>query len=270
MKTLRHHTLIIDGECPLCQAYSAGFVQSGMLDANGRMPYQSLTHETANLLDIPRSRNEIALVNTQTGTVHYGIDSLFTIIQHSFPIFRPLFSFPIFRNLMKKLYSFISYNRKVIMPGNPEHDICRPDFHLGYRFAWLTFTWLITSAILTRFAIHLLPILPETHFYREFLICGGQILFQGTVLYFIARDKLFDYLGNMMTVSFAGSLALLFGMASLKWFGMESPFVFGAFFGLVVALMFLEHARRMTRIGLNWIPSFTWVAYRFLILALIF
>ncbi len=38
MKTLRNHTLIYDKECPMCNLYSKGFIQSGMLDENGRKP----------------------------------------------------------------------------------------------------------------------------------------------------------------------------------------------------------------------------------------
>jgi len=269
MKTLENHTLIIDAECPLCRAYSAGFVKTGMLDQNGRQAYQNLTDEISANLDINRSRNEIALVNRKTGHVYYGVESLFSIIQHSFPVFKPLFAFSPFRFLMKKFYSFISYNRKVIMPGKPENDVCTPDFNIRYRLIWIVLTWLFTSLILTKYAMHLRPLLPETHFYREFLVCGGQILFQGSILFFLAREKMFDYLGNMMTITFAGSLLLLFGM----WLGaglqIREPMVYGCFFGLVVGLMFLEHARRMTILKLGWTPSFTWVLYRFLILTLI-
>ena len=44
-------------------------------------------------VDRQRAVNEIALVNTETGEVEYGIKSLFKVIGNSAPVFKPLFSF---------------------------------------------------------------------------------------------------------------------------------------------------------------------------------
>ena len=82
MKTLKDHTILYDEVCPLCNAYTGAFVRTGLLDPDGRAPYQQLPATTT--IDRTRAADEIALVNKRTGEVHYGIQSLFLIIGHAF------------------------------------------------------------------------------------------------------------------------------------------------------------------------------------------
>lgn len=269
MKTLAHHVLIFDNKCPLCRAYTGAFVKTGMLDEHGREPYNNASAETCSRLDMDRARNEIALLNTKTGQVYYGIDSLFRIIAHAFPVFAPLFRFKPFRELMKIVYSFISYNRKVIIPAPVEKDSCIPDFNLPYRWAYIVFTWLVTSLVLTEYSKLLQGVLPPSHFFREFLICGGQIVFQSITLYFISRKQIMTYLGNMMTISFAGGLLLLLIMGIGKLTGLFSPMLYTLLFLGTAGLMFLEHWRRMKVLGILWLASISWVVYRLLVLSVI-
>src|SRR5688572_9342627 len=113
MKTLRNHTIVYDDECPLCDLYTGAFVKTGMLDGDGRVPFSKMPVEVSKQVDHRRACNEIALVNTETGKVIYGIESLMTIVISRYDFLRPLFAWNVFRWLMKKFYSFISYNRKV-------------------------------------------------------------------------------------------------------------------------------------------------------------
>lgn len=83
MRTLRNHIILYDEECPMCKAYTRGFVKAGMLGDEGRQSYQQVPAAFCPLIDKQRAADEIALVNTETGTVSYGIDSLFTVIGHS-------------------------------------------------------------------------------------------------------------------------------------------------------------------------------------------
>lgn len=269
MKTLSHHVLIFDEDCPLCKAYTGAFIKTKLLDENGRQPYTQLNEETC-LIDKDRARNEIALINTKTGHVIYGIDSLFKVISHRFTILAPLFGFAPFRWLMKKLYSFISYNRKVIIPSKASSESCAPSFNLKYRLAYIAFTWLLTSFILTKYSVLLIGVIPPTHFFREFLICGGQIIFQSCVLVIISKDKLITYLGNMMTISFAGGLVLLLVMAIERLLHWHNPPVYSVIFMTVAGLMFLEHFRRMRLLGIHLSASASWVIYRLLVLSIIF
>lgn len=133
MKTLKDHVILYDAVCPMCTIYTQGFVKSGMLDADGRAPYQTMHGDLKKLVDCKRAVNEIALVDKKTGTVHYGVQSLFRVIEHSFPRLGPLFRCRPFARLVDMLYRFISFNRRVIAPSTmdasgAEHE---PAFRLS-------------------------------------------------------------------------------------------------------------------------------------------
>lgn len=52
MKTLANHTLLYDEACPMCNLYTAGFINAKMLDKNGRKPFVTLTEEEQNYIDL--------------------------------------------------------------------------------------------------------------------------------------------------------------------------------------------------------------------------
>jgi len=270
MKTLAHHTLIFDEDCPLCRAYTGAFIKTGMLDENGREAYQRMHTHTCLLIDKDRARNEIALVNTKTGQVLYGIDSLMRVLGHAWPIFRPLFNFQPFKWCMVKLYAFISYNRKVIMPAAAKTTGCEPALRKDYRWAYLLFTWFITSLLLSRYTLLLTPLLPPSEFVREFSICGGQIGFQWLVLSLVNKHRRLDYLGNMMSISMAGALLLAIAQSVFALFNFHNSMLAAGLFMAVVGLMFGEHLRRMKLLNIHWIASLTWVLYRVIVLFILF
>lgn len=224
---------------------------------------------TCTLIDKDRARNEIALVNNETGDVYYGIDSIFKVLANSYPLFRPLFNFKPFHWIMKKVYFFIAYNRKIIIPGNNAQDTCVPDLNSTYRWLYLIFTWIVTSFILSRYSTHLTGVIPPSEFFREFIICGGQIAFQAAVIGLIAKGKVLQYLGNMMTISFFASLMLLMFLVIGKILAFSNPLIYAGFFMLVVGLMLLEHIRRMKLIDVHWFASASWVIYRIIVLIII-
>ncbi|WDF56377.1 DUF393 domain-containing protein [Mucilaginibacter sp. KACC 22063] len=270
MNTLKNHLILFDADCPMCNIYTRAFVKSGMLDANGRQSYQKYGGNNCPLIDKQRAVDEIALVNQSTGEVTYGVQSLFKVISNSFPLLKPLFASKAFGWLMAKLYAFVSYNRRVIVPSSGQRDFeYAPTFKLKYRLAYLVFTWAITAFILTKYVPLLTGILPLGSSYREYLICGGQIIFQACIMSAMFRQQTWDYLGNMMTISFAGSLLLSPMFLFHKYIG-NQPLVYLMYFMAIVMLMFLEHIRRSKLMGLGWWLTITWSFYRMLVLAVIF
>jgi predicted DCC family thiol-disulfide oxidoreductase YuxK len=223
MRRLKEHVIIYDDHCPLCHLYTGAFVKTGMLDPDGRQAYTCLGPETAGLLDAERSRNEIPLVDLRTGTVVYGVDSIFKVVGHRFPALRPLFRLRPFHWLARTAYAFVSYNRKVVIPGRvfEAEGACTPTFH------------------------------------------------QAGLVGLLRRDRLVHYLGNMMTVSLAGSLVLLPALAPGAAGLALSPLFYAAWFTAVVGLMFLEHVRRVKLLGIPAVATAGWVAYRLLVLAVI-
>jgi predicted DCC family thiol-disulfide oxidoreductase YuxK len=270
MKTLKNHVVLFDAECPMCSMYTNAFVKTGMLDNTGREAYQTIPQNACPVYDRQRAVNEIALLDMKSGEVTYGIKSLFKILGNAWPLFTPLFAFKPFVWIMSKVYAFISYNRRVIIPPTKEEAAFayQPTFKLHYRVAFLLFTWFCTGFILTRYAHLLVGMVPLGNAYREYIICGGQIIFQALVISTYAKEKIWTYLGNMMTISFAGSLLLLIPLAISHWFTLV-PFVYTLCFMGVAGLMFLEHIRRTKLLGLGWAMTITWVSYRIILLVLI-
>ncbi len=269
MKTLHDHVIIYDAECPLCNLYTGAFVKTGMLDQNGRAAYHEVCHQID--FDKSRARNEIALVNRANGEVVYGLDSLLKIIENRFPFFKSLFQVPLFQKAMKSFYSFISFNRKVIAPGRGivTAESCVPDFNTCYRWAYIILCWIVSSLVLQSYASLLQHWVGQTNFFREFLICGGQILFQMMVARFVFRlnaEAILIYLGNMMTISLIGSLLLLPSFLISNVFSAMDPIGFLIWFVVIVGAMFLEHARRIKILKLPAGMSLSWVVYRVLVL----
>ena len=269
MKTLKQHTLIYDEECPMCSMYSAEFVKSGMMDSEGRQAYNEAVKECLPNVDWRRARNEIALINHKDNTVTYGVKSIAAILGNNIPVIRWLFRIPLVRYLAEKLYFLISYNRKVIIPGKKpgSPDLCIPELNYRYRVAYIVATWLFTSVVLVYYSRLLSPLIPETNFAREFFVAGGSIIFQGLVVGAIHKNKVIHYLGNMMTISFAGAILLTVPLCFSAL--IHDKFFYLAWFVMVVGLMFIEHIRRVKILELPWQVSASWVIYRVIVLLII-
>ncbi|MCX8531240.1 DCC1-like thiol-disulfide oxidoreductase family protein [Chryseobacterium luquanense] len=265
MKTLKNHTLIYDSQCPMCNLYSKGFIRSGMLDENGREAFTELTFDTKNIIDFNRAKNEIAFVNYKDKNVIYGLDSLLLIIGNSFPLLEKIARIKPLHWFFKKLYSFVSYNRKQIMPSAKDNsaDACVPDFNLKYRLAYIAFVVLFSSYILSIFTARL-GLNLNRNFAREFIICLGQIFWQTVFLKWYLKEKLWDYLGNMMTVSLIGTLLLIPSL----FLNLNSVLSI-LYFGIVIFIMFLEHIRRCKILNLNFLPIISWMIFRITVLAIL-
>jgi predicted DCC family thiol-disulfide oxidoreductase YuxK len=265
MKTLKDHIILYDAECPMCSLYTNAFVRSKMLDKDGRSAYQC--SEAISQVDIKRAVNEIALINKKTGEVKYGVDSLIAVIANSFPVFKLLLKSTMLMWMARKMYSFISYNRRVIIPHDERKDpfVAQPEYKKGYRILYVIVTFLFTSFILSNYSALLMDIIPVADAYREYLICAGQVFFQAGIIAFVAPAVSPHYLGNMMTVSTAGALLLLPLVVVSRWVHISPEFAI-VYFLAVALLMLLEHVRRMRLLRLDNTLSVTWVLYRLLIL----
>ncbi|RCH55510.1 DUF393 domain-containing protein [Mucilaginibacter hurinus] len=262
MKTLKDHTILYDAECPVCTLYAKKLESSGALAIGSGAAYQTLQAAACPMVDRQRAANEIAMIHTRTGEVTYGIDSLFKLMANTWPNLKGLFNFKPFLWLMARVYRFFSYNRRVIVPaGNVNAFAIQPAFKIKYRLTYLFFTWLMASCILTGYAHLLSDIMPVGGTYREYFICGGQIVFQGLIVSFYARHKKWDYLGNMMTISAGGALLLLPALV-VNLFITLPALVYTLYFLGVAALMFFEHIRRTKLLALGWVLTLTWVLYR--------
>lgn len=266
-------TLVYDSNCPLCRMYTKAFVSAKLLDGAGRVSFQEITNEgTIKLIDWNRARNEIPFVELNEGNVYYGVDALLKILGSRFAFFRWFAGRKPLVTASKKLYSFISYNRRVIIPGAQKcgRFTSGPEFSLPFRLIYILFTWVMTAFILTSYTLNMESLTGSSGHGREFLICGGQLMFQTIFLFILKENKenIFEYLGNIMTISFAGALALLPVHFAGKLISLPAE-AFAFYFLIVAGLMLLEHYRRMKLLRMPMLLTATWVLYRVLILIVI-
>lgn len=270
MKTLKNHTLLYDEDCPLCQVYTSGFIKTGMLDQDGRQPYSQISTEDQTLIDLSRASNEIALVDRQNKTVIYGVDSLLKVIGFRFPIIQKIGQFQLINFLLEKLYSLISYNRKVIIPSkeNSSQKLqCIPKFNIKYRLLYILFALTVTLFSVFNFSKNI-AILADGSLFREGIITVGQLVFQGMIIYTLDKKTILNYFGNMMTVSLMGSLMLITFML-INWMIPISKTILAFGFGIIIFCMFTEHSRRVKLLELPGLLSYTWAIYIVLILIII-
>lgn len=256
METLKNHTILFDAECPMCRVISRRLVKSGLTSEDGTVSYQEFPEMVCPMLDRQRAADEIALINNETGEVSYGVESLFKLLSASYPLLRPLLSCRPLIWLMSKLYIFIASNRRVIVPPTErgESSGIQPTFRLGYRLAYLLLTWMVAASIFSPYLRLLIGLSFFAYPYSVHLILVGLLLFQGAVVYFIEKSKVWDYLGNLMTVTAAGALLLLPLLILPPWIGQATLF-YQLSLVIVVLLMLAEHVRRSKGLKLGIVPG---------------
>ncbi len=184
MNTSNNLTLIYDDSCPLCHGYSNLFVKFNLIGK--RSKFSNLNHELLHTMDLQKCKNEIPLHNSNTNSFVYGIDALFMILGNRFGLLNILFKNKLFYFLIKKLYYFISFNRRVIAGSKPtpcEID-CTPDFNLKYRMLYLIFA----SCIGLNF------------FYQSHFLLFGIILSLVLILVSVFHQQSIEFLGHQFTV----------------------------------------------------------------------
>lgn len=251
MKTLANHQLIYDKDCPMCKVYSGAFVEAKMLDENGRQNYRDLSEQTKSLLNVNRARNEIALVNFAENKTYYGLDSLLIIIGNSFPILEKIGRISFIYWFFLKLYSLVSYNRKLIIPSKNDflENACVPDFNLKYRLIFIIST-IITSSYI--FNLSFLKLGFQFSFNEILALIFGLIFWQILFLKDKRIENIANYIGNLVTILLAGSLLLMISSLLI-------PSIY--LLPIVGILILVEHFRREKILRLSHLQSFSLLCY---------
>ncbi len=273
MKTLENHILVYDRDCPLCTLYSGAFVNAKMLDTKGRIPYTELTTPLRKLIDLNRSRNEIALVNVLENKVIYGLDSLLTIVSYNFPFMKKIAQLKPLYWFLKKLYAVISFNRKVIAATSKTtlEGACIPDYNRNYRWIFIVLCSIFVGWVLNLYVRNITclnPLAPS--FFMEGFITVGQLVFQGLFVFFSKKEKVLDYLGHNMVVSVIGALVLLPAIWCSEFLIDCSPLLYIGYLVLPISIMLWQHIRRVKLLGLNSGLTISWLLYRAFIIVIYF
>lgn len=275
MKTLPNHTLIYDAECPLCNAYTTQFIKQGLLDKNGRTAFTQFDFNGNNQIDKTLACNKIALVNTTTNEVIYGIDSLLKVIGFSFPIIAKIGKQPVVYWLLNQLYNFISYNRKMIAPGsNPQNSNCNPDKNLISRLAFILFCGLVVHVTVTWFfQTFLFSYLNTQTQFPDFVLYVSQFPIQALVFYGLKQKNFYDYAGQIAAVSLFGALllgGLGVGLLLIQKLGINTSLLAPVSYGMVYMFMFLLHWERVKLYQLSAWLCVSWFVFRLAIYPLVF
>ena len=265
-----NYSIFFDDECPFCIWYSAKFVKWGIIGEENRKPFQHIYNRQYDQVDRELARNQIALVDENTKEIFYGADSMIKLLAQKQPIFNIFLQYKPLHFIARHFYQLISYNRKVFAPNLAcSTSGCQPDFHIGYRSAFLLLTALFTGLILNQYTkpIYLLQFGHDMPKAWEWFVCFGQLIFQGTIISLIDRKQIWNYLGQMSLISFVGALALVPMLLVQQTVGL-SHYVTIGYFGTIVFGMFLWHSQRVAIIGAPKVMTITWILYRLIILGI--
>lgn len=141
------------------------------------------------------------------------------------------------------------------------------------KVTFILFSAFFTSTILLFYSYSLKEFIPTSNMTREYIICFGPLIFQGTLFLAFAHQKqmLLKYLYNMSMVSFIGALLLtpvLFSSIVFYPFSLGA-YYFLAYFMIVVLLMFLLHRKRVKKMEAPAWLTYTWVLYRLIVLIIV-
>lgn len=103
--------IIYDSNCPLCQAYTKAFANTGLLQKQNRLSFSEITREQFPV-NWQRARHEIPLVDPENGQVLYGVDALVAVLQQKFTFLPHLLKLKWLNWLSRKLYNMVSYNKE--------------------------------------------------------------------------------------------------------------------------------------------------------------
>jgi hypothetical protein len=242
METLATKAIIYDSTCPMCNLYTRAFVKIGVLGKQGRVSFQEADASTMQLLDLNRARHEIPLVDTTSGEVLYGLDSLTLILSNIFPFTGRFITTAAFKNFFKPLYNFISYNRRVIA-GSPIESCgfnCGPDFNLGWRLRLIALGMCFTAASIYAFAVltGISNIWMLFAFVFAYFILLMAVNLTGNKTY----EQKWDYLGHLATLGIIESTVFLFTALLAKATGLTGLLFAGQGAGRLFVL-WLHHKR---------------------------
>lgn len=255
--------LIYDDNCPLCQWYTQVFVNTGLLPAEGRIPYSTISTQLQARIDADKGRNQIPLIDLQTGQTWYGLDALLEVLGQRFPLVKRIGRWRPVYWVLTRLYRLISYNRKIVVASrcSPGSFDCAPDFNQRYRFLFLFITLLINTGLLALVYDRLLQYLPGNTL-SPAQIQTGHFLLVGinlTLACILKKQRALEYLGQVTMLALI-ALLLQLPLLFLSVFMTPPSWLLIIYFGGSSLIVFREYLRRMDYAGLlirhQWMAAF--------------
>jgi predicted DCC family thiol-disulfide oxidoreductase YuxK len=259
--------LAYDGDCPMCRATVRMLVRFGLVPPEQMRSHHELTGADLEAARRAGIRNQLVVLDLETGETRAGSDGLLWIIgdKPGRHFFVRLLGLPGIRQIVRLKYETISYNRRVISP--PRHQVvcdCEPQVTVGRRLMLVVPLVLATIALAALFgaAVSTAWGVGDAAFGAVFIqIAAGS----GWAVMFVAglalltRMQRIDYVAHLAVTMFTGALVLL--PAALVTLILPRPAAV-AFDSLAVlaslALMFAMQRRRVAAIGLGSVWLWAW------------
>lgn len=256
---MNNKIIIYDDNCPLCAAYTSVFVKTGFIDREGRKDFSNISPELLAMIDVHKSVNEIPLVDIKNNKVWYGIDALLEILGQKYPYIKTIGKVQPINWLLKKLYNFISYNRRGIVAASKKDGFdCAPDFNVRYRLLFLIVFLLFNTWML----------FPLQEYVLNKSVFDSNIL-KLQVLHFIfvsinvgigaslnKRDGL-EYLGQVNMIALLTMLCCVPAILFNKWITLPNGSFNSFYFGMLTVFVLHEYLRRMKY--LQFTRRFKWI-----------
>lgn len=246
-------TLLYDDACPLCTWYTGAFVKSGLLDADGRKAFSAASPELLQSFDRKRAVNEIPFIDHETNEVLYGIDALVAIIGQRCPFVSVLGTKQPFNRILKKIYNFISYNRKVIVARKTVAGTidCTPDFNIFYRVLFLVFFLCFNTIMLFPVYDQLIAKTPLFSIsLMEFHAAHAAIvIINCSMIFMLGSKEALEYLGQVNMLALVTILLLIPLLLINKWWLQNNTFNYIYLFILTIFII-KEYFRRMDYAGI--------------------
>jgi predicted DCC family thiol-disulfide oxidoreductase YuxK len=240
--------LIYDDDCPLCAAYTSAFVKGGLLTTEGRQSFTAVSPELLHNINWQRSVNEIPLLDPTTKQVWYGIDALLEILGQKCAAIKTIGGVKPINWFLKKLYRFISYNRKVIVAvkTSPLKVDCTPSFNLFNRLLFLVIFLVLNTLLLLPVHTHIFSQLPgySLSFTRLLGLHAIMVVFNCSLALCLPKRTALEYLGqvNMLTII---THLLLAPLVITDAYIQPGNWVNYGYLLLAGIVIFLEYFRRM-------------------------
>lgn len=225
------------------------------MDTTGNLARLGSDHVTDNALlnrlDRQRAKHEIPMIDLDGEETRYGIDTWAYAAGRRSERITKLLSLPWLNQLLRQLYAFISYNRRIIItaaPGRWQLLDLQPEFRLGYRLAFvaliLTLVGGLHYAAVGSFSASIIAML------------GGQIGLVSAYLLITKQapvlETLLDYVGHLGMSLLVGGVVIALSLL-LNW---PTGLLIGS------ALTISQHFIRTYRLGLNpWLSATFTMSY---------
>jgi predicted DCC family thiol-disulfide oxidoreductase YuxK len=240
--------LVYDDACPLCVAYTSAFVKTGLLTTQGRKPFSEASPELLHAINWQRSKNEIPLLDLKNNRILYGIDALLEILGSKCGLVKNIGMCKPVNWLLRKLYNFISYNRKVIVAAKtPASKIdCTPSFNLFYRVAFMAVFLLFNTIMLYPLHRQLLSQMPLYSLSANRLLLLHFILvaINCTLATFLPKRAAVEYLGQVNMLALVTILLLIPLLITNSFIHIGSLANY-MYLGLLTLVIIKEYFRRM-------------------------